>query len=68
MYMHSSTVQTQVPVFLGKKNLANLLHGHSDSSWSGSSLPEITEQNIFHVLFYYEQIRLKGIINCIYPS
>ena len=38
--------------------LANLMHGHSDSSWSGSSLPEITEQRIFHVLFYYEQIRL----------
>ena len=48
--------------------LANLMHGHSDSSWSGSSLPEITEQRIFHVLFYYEQIRLKCIINCIYPS
>ena len=38
------------------------MHGHSDSSWSGSSLPEITEQRIFHVLFYYEQIRLTGII------
>ena len=48
--------------------LANLMHGHSDSSWSGSSLPEITEQRIFHVLFYCEQIRLKCIINCIYPS
>ena len=48
--------------------LANLMHGHSDSSWSGSSLPEITEQRIFHVLFYYEQIRLTCIINCIYPS
>ena len=23
---------------------------------------------IFHVLFYCEQIRLKYIINCIYPS
>ena len=48
--------------------LANLMHGHSDSRWSGSSLPEITEQRIFHVLFYCEQIRLKCIINCIYPS
>ena len=48
--------------------LANLMHGHSDSSWSGSSLPEITEQRIFHVLFYCEQIRQKCIINCIYPS
>ena len=38
--------------------LANLMLGHSDSSWSGSSLPEITEQRFFHVLFYYEQIRL----------
>ena len=43
------------------------MHGHRDSSWSGSSLPEITEQRIFHVLFYYEQIRLKGIINYVYP-
>ena len=33
-----------------------------------SSLPEITEQRIFHVLFYCEQIRLKCITNCIYPS
>ena len=48
--------------------LANLMHGHSDSSWSGSSLPEITEQRIFYILFYCEQIRLKCIINCIYPS
>ena len=48
--------------------LANLMHGHGDSSWSRSSLPEITEQRLFHVLFYYEQIRLKCIINCIYPS
>ena len=31
--------------------LANLMHGHSNSSWSGSSLPEITEQRIFHVYF-----------------
>ena len=44
------------------------MHGHSDSSWFGSSLSEITEQSIFHDLFYYEQIRLKGIINFIYPS
>ena len=44
------------------------MHGYSDLSWSGSSLPEITEHRIFHVLFYYEHIRLKGIINCIYPS
>ena len=48
--------------------LANLMHGHRDSSWSGCSLPEITEQRIFHVLFHCEQIRLKCIINCIYPS
>ena len=48
--------------------VANLMHGHGDSSWSRSSLPEITEQRIFHILFYYEQIRLNGIINCIYPS
>ena len=41
---------------------------YSDSSWSGSSLPEITEHRIVHVLFYCEQIRLKCIINCIYPS
>ena len=27
--------------------------------------PEITEQRIFHVLFYYELIRQKGIINSI---
>ena len=54
---------------LSRRNfLANLMHGHSDSSWSGSSLPEITEQRIFHVSFYYEEIRLKCIINCIYPS
>ena len=44
------------------------MHGHSDSSWSGSILPEITEQIIFHVLFYYGANQTKSIINCIYPS
>ena len=56
------------PSLSRNKFLPNLMHGHSDSSSSGSSLPEITEQRIFHVLFYCEQIKLKCIINCIYPS
>ena len=51
---HSCIVQTKIPVFLEKKKiLANLMHGHSDSSWSGSSLPEITEQSKEFFMFYF---------------
>ena len=55
----SSTVQTQVPLLSRNTLNTNLMHGHRDSSVSPYSLPEITEQRIFHVLFYCEQIGLK---------
>ena len=42
----------------------NLMQGHRDSSVSPCSLPEITEYRIFYILFYCEQISLKGIIFC----
>ena len=42
----------------------NLMQGHRDSSVSPCSLPEITEHRIFYILFYCEQISLKGIIFC----
>ena len=50
---HPQQYSTNENPSLSRNNfLANLMHGHSDLSWSGSSLPEITEQKIFHVLFY----------------
>ena len=42
----------------------NLMQGHRDSSVSPCSLPEITEHRIFYILFYCEQISLKGIKFC----
>ena len=42
----------------------NLMKGHRDSSVSPCSLPEITDHRIFYILFYCEQINLKGIIFC----
>ena len=55
--------------FSQKENLkilsnAPLMQGHRDSSVSPCSLPEITEHRIFYILFYCEQISLKGIKFC----
>ena len=44
------------------------MHGHRFQADPEVAFRNLTEQRIVHVLFYYEQIRLKGIINCIYPS
>ena len=58
-YDHSSTVQTEIP------GLSR--HNFSLIQCMVTAI-QADQEEFFMCYFYYELIRLKGIINCIYPS